>query len=160
MQNKGNSVLFIACLQNKAVDQELSDRYYLYRVKRGKAKEFLMELLYQEIIRDHYQNPRHKGCIAHPTFASVQHNPSCGDSISWQGTLEHGVLTNIAFQGVGCVISQATASLLAQAVIGKQSSEIMSLDATFISQLIGISLGPTRLKCALLSLMALQSGLI
>lgn len=118
-----------------------------------------MESLYQEIIIDHYRNPRNKGTLVNPDFTSTQHNPSCGDSISWVGRVQDGRITALGFEGAGCVISQATASLLSEAVINKSIKDIMDLDSSFMISLIGISLGPTRLKCALLSLEALKDGL-
>ncbi len=117
-----------------------------------------MELLYQEIILDHYRNPRNRKVVEQPDFTSTQHNPSCGDSITWQGRVSGGRVIAVGFDGAGCVISQATASLLSEAVLTKSLEEIVGLDAAFITALIGISLGPTRLKCALLSLEALKDG--
>jgi nitrogen fixation NifU-like protein len=119
-----------------------------------------MDPLYKAILHDHYQNPRHRGELSVADFNSYQHNPSCGDSISFQGTVnEHNQLTNIAFNGTGCVISQATASLLSEHVLNKSIEYIQTLDTKHILDLIGIKLGPTRLRCALLSLEALQQGI-
>lgn len=118
-----------------------------------------MKSLYQEIILDHYRNPRNKGVLEKPDFVCNQHNPSCGDSVSWQGKLYQGRVIAVVFEGYGCVISQATASLLSEYVINKTIAEVMELDNQAILSLIGITLGPTRLKCALLSLEALQEGI-
>lgn len=120
---------------------------------------YTMDFLYQEVIIDHYRNPRNKGTLVNPDFASKQHNPSCGDSISWQARVIEGRIVELGFEGAGCVISQATASLLSEYVLNKLISEVNSLDSAFILSLIKIPLGPTRLKCALLSLDALKGGL-
>lgn len=114
--------------------------------------------LYQQTVMDHYRNPRNRGTIACPDFTSDLHNPSCGDSIALQGCISQGRVVQIAFQGSGCVISQAAASLLTQTCKGKEIDEIKVLDKNAILGLLGIELGPTRLKCALLALDALHQG--
>ena len=118
-----------------------------------------MDFLYQEILMDHYRNPHNRGTLTDKNFASGQYNPSCGDLIQLQGIISDNVLTKLVFEGKGCVISLATASLLTQSSTGKTIEELMLLDRVFIQKLIGIELGLTRLKCALLPLMALQEGL-
>jgi nitrogen fixation NifU-like protein len=75
------------------------------------------------------------------------------------GQVEHGKLSAVSFEGTGCVISQAAASLLTEQVIGKHLHDIMKLDAAFMRNLVGIELGPTRVRCALLALEALQKGI-
>ena len=116
--------------------------------------------LYQEALMDHYRNPRNRGLIENADFFSGRYNPSCGDAVSLAGTIQDGTLAACSFEGKGCVISQATASMLTQKVVGMAVSEIANLDAAAITKLIGMSLGPTRLKCALLPLEALQGGIL
>ncbi len=115
--------------------------------------------LYQAHLLDHYKNPRHKGVLERADFSSGQYNPSCADSVSFQGMVKEGSLEAIAFQGSGCVISQASASIIAEYALGKSVSAIAQLDTEAYMQLLGIELGPNRLKCALLPLHALQEGL-
>lgn len=115
--------------------------------------------LYQEILMDHYKHPRNYGSLDLYDFSSGQMNPSCGDSIIMQGIVENNFIKELRFTGKGCVISQATASLLTQACKGKSIDEILQLDAEYITQLIGIQLGLLRLKCAMLPLHALQKGI-
>lgn len=115
--------------------------------------------LYKQELLDHYRFPRHKGKLVQPDFSSDQHNPSCGDQVCFQGKLANGCIVEIAFDGVGCVISQATASMVADLVKDRQISYSIALKSDDILTLIGIDLGPTRLKCALISLYALQQGL-
>lgn len=115
--------------------------------------------LYQQELMDHYRNPRNRGVLEHPDFASEQHNPSCGDSVALQGKVENGVVTILMFTGAGCVISQAAASLLTEYCRGKSISELRELQAAVILKLVGIPLGPTRAKCALLVYDALVQAL-
>ncbi len=119
-----------------------------------------MKGLYQDILLDHYKNPRNSGVLAHATLSSGQYNPSCGDRVSVTGVVSDGVLTDVKFEARGCVISVATASLLSEAIKNKPLDEVAKIDAQAIRAMIGmLSLGPTRLKCALLPLYALHDGL-
>lgn len=118
-----------------------------------------MTKLYQHQLMDHYRNPRNRGALEGPDFKSGVFNPSCGDSVAIEGVIKDHVITHLVFQGSGCVISQATASLLTQAVRGKAVHEVVLLDRNWIMRLIGIELGPVRLKCALLPLEALHEGI-
>lgn len=115
--------------------------------------------IYQDRLMDYYRYPRNRGTLATPDFSSDEHNPSCGDSVCMQGIIKDGIIMQIVFDGRGCVISQAAASMLAEQCIGKTFHEVLLLTPTFMIELVGIELGPTRLKCALLSLQALHTGL-
>ena len=115
--------------------------------------------LYQERILDYYKNPRNRGVVTAADFASGRVNPSCGDAVSIQGTMKEDLIELCRFEAQGCVISQATAAMLCELAIGKPISFIQRLDANYMKSLIGMELGPNRLKCALLSLEALKRGL-
>jgi nitrogen fixation protein NifU and related proteins len=115
--------------------------------------------IYQEKLMDHYKNPRNKKKINNPDFSSGQQNPSCGDSILVEGKLQDNKIIQIGFDGAGCVVSQAAASMLLQKCIGKTVEDVLKLNKDDILQMIGIPLGPNRIKCALLSLQALQESL-
>ena len=115
--------------------------------------------LYQEIIMDHYRNPRHHGILATYDFYTEQRNSSCGDEVLFTGIIKDNMLVDVAFKGKGCVISQATASLLAERVKGMPLDDILSLDNDALLAMLGMQLGPVRMLCALLSLAALQSGI-
>lgn len=115
--------------------------------------------LYQQELMDHFRHPRNRGVLEHPSFSTDVFNPSCGDSVAFQGKITGGKIAEIAFTGKGCVISQATASLLSEKVKGMTVHEVMKLDKNYILALIGTELGPTRLRCALLPLEALQKGM-
>lgn len=114
---------------------------------------------YKEELLDHYKNPKNNKTMENPEIDSLENNPSCGDSIRIQASVINDKLNVIMFTGQGCVISQATASMLTQACVGKTLHEVLHLNSNFILDLIGISLGPNRLKCALLPLQALQNGI-
>ena len=114
--------------------------------------------LYQEILMDHYRNPRNNGIIDRPDFSADQRNSSCGDEVICTGTFKNNILVGVAFQGKGCVISQATASLLSEKVKGMLLDDILALAQDDLIAMLGMQLGPVRLLCALLSLVALQNG--
>ena len=115
---------------------------------------------YQEELLDHYKNPRNKEPLAHADFSSGDENPSCGDKIAIQGTVDGDVITKLAFSGTGCVISQAAASKLTELCVGKTLSEVLALNKDDMIKLVGIPLGPVRLKCALLALQVLHKGIL
>ena len=120
--------------------------------------------LYKEKFLKHFKKSKYRKNVSGSNFSSGKHNPSCGDSIEIEGTVtkdESGILkiTDLGFQGSGCVISQATASMLMEHCIGKAVDEVLKMTKDDIIALLGIDLGPIRLKCALLSLHVLQSGL-
>lgn len=115
--------------------------------------------VYQEILMDHYRNPRNHGILAHPSFCAEQRNSSCGDEVTFSGIIADNILVNVVFQGKGCVVSQATASLLSEKVRGMLLDDILDLDNDDLLAMLGMQLGPVRLLCALLSLVALQRGI-
>jgi nitrogen fixation NifU-like protein len=115
--------------------------------------------LYQEILMDHYKNPRNHGLIENYSFMAEQRNSSCGDEIICFGIVINNILEDIRFKGKGCVISQATASLLSERVKNSSTQEIFAINNNYLTSMIGMSLGPVRIQCALLSLIALQKGI-
>ena len=118
-----------------------------------------MENLYQERILDHYRSSRNRGTLEVPSFSSGSYNPSCGDEIVFQGIIEGHKLGRVVFEGKGCILSQAAASMLADHVRGLGMDEELSLGTVAMKKLIGIEVGPTRMKCVLLPLEALQAGI-
>lgn len=115
--------------------------------------------MYKELLLDHYKMPRNRGTISAATFSSGEYNPSCGDSVCFSGIILNSAVTELKFSGQGCVISQAVASILSEHCCSKTVAEIMLLTKDDIMNMIGMELGPMRLKCALLPLEALQKGL-
>ena len=115
--------------------------------------------LYQENLVEHFKYPQNKKQIQQADFTVAEHNPSCGDRISMQGVIKENILIDVGFEGSGCVISQAAASMLTELCLGKTIPAILALTSDDMAGLVAIPLGPTRLKCAVLSLQALQQGL-
>ena len=115
-----------------------------------------MNQLYREHILDHYRHPRHHGRLANPTAKIDEANPLCGDTLHLEVVVRDGVLTDVAFEGQGCAISQAGASILSEAVTGRKVSEVPS-DREML-ELLGVPLSPVRLKCGLLALAALRKA--
>lgn len=114
---------------------------------------------YQEILVDHYRNPRNNGVIAAPDFKSEQRNSSCGDEVCFTGIIKENILRDVLFEGKGCVISQAAASLLSEYAQNKSLDSILVLDKDDLIAMLGMQLGPVRMLCGLLSLTALQCGI-
>ena len=117
-----------------------------------------MDALYREAILDHYKHPRRKGHLENPDIHYHDHNPFCGDELTIELKVEDGVVVDAAFDGRGCAISQATASMLMEEIVGKSLEELKALDKEYILEMLGIEIGPVRLKCALLSLKVLKAG--
>lgn len=112
--------------------------------------------IYQEIILEHYKNPRNFGTLKSPSKKTSVSNPSCGDKIEMDVVFTGKKIMEIKFSGQGCAISQAAASLLTEYSKGKTNEELQKLDKEFMIKLLGIELGPNRIKCALLPLEALH----
>ena len=118
-----------------------------------------MEDLYRENILDHYQNPRNYGTLNDPDISYEDDNPLCGDVIRIDIKLDdENRISQVAFSGEGCAISQASASMLTEEVLGKSLDEVKQMGKDDILEMLGIQLGPVRLKCALLSLKVLKAG--
>jgi nitrogen fixation NifU-like protein len=118
-----------------------------------------MEDLYREVIIDHYKNPQYRGKLEPHDISFEDDNPLCGDHIRIDLRIDKDSRVNEArFDGHGCAISQASADLLIESIIGKPLEEIKALNKQDILDLLGIELGPVRLKCALLSLKVLKAG--
>lgn len=111
--------------------------------------------IYQDLILDHYRTPRNHGELKNPTGTVKLFNPLCGDKIQMDVVASNGTITDIAFSGSGCAISQASASMLTEYAKNKSVEELKNIDKTFIIDMIGVTLSPNRLKCALLSWEAL-----
>ncbi len=118
-----------------------------------------MDDLYREQIIDRYKNPQFRGTLEPHNITFEDDNPLCGDHIRIDLRVdEKGVVTEALFSGDGCSISQASADLLVESVIGKNLDEIKKLNKDYLLEMLGIDLGPVRLKCALLSLKVLKAG--
>lgn len=120
-----------------------------------------MDDMYREIILEHYKHPHNAGTLDQPDISHEEHNPLCGDRIRLDLAIEGGVVADVRFQGRGCAISQAAASLLTDELRGKTLDELRALSREDVLDLIGIPLdkNPVRIKCALLPLKTLKAGL-
>lgn len=116
--------------------------------------------LYLDNIIDHGRNPRNFGEPLNPADIDyADENPFCGDHLHLTAQLDdEGRVRAIAWEGHGCTISQASASMLGEMMIGKTLDELQHFDRQELLDLLGIELSPTRLKCALLSLKVLKAG--
>jgi nitrogen fixation NifU-like protein len=118
-----------------------------------------MDDLYREIIIDRYKNPLYRGALDPHDISFEDDNPLCGDHIRIDLRLDgDGKVNEAAFDGHGCAISQATADLLLESIQGKSLDEIKAMTRDDLLEMLGIELGPVRLKCALLSLKVLKAG--
>lgn len=117
-----------------------------------------MDDLYRELILDHYQHPHNHGELPNADISYEDSNPLCGDKIRIDLRLKDSVVEEVRFNGKGCAISQASASMLTDELIGKSLDEIRKIDKQFILDMLGIPLGPTRIKCALLPLKVIKAG--
>jgi nitrogen fixation NifU-like protein len=115
--------------------------------------------IYREEILEHAQHPRHHGVIEHPDLSYEDANPLCGDRIRMDFVVRDNRVQDVRFSGEGCAISQAAASMLCERVVGHTLEEIRAVNREDVLEMLGIELGPVRLKCALLGLKTLKAGL-
>jgi len=118
-----------------------------------------MDDLYREVIIEHYKNPSYRGRLDPHDISFADDNPLCGDHIQMDLRVDKDdKITDARFDGHGCAISQASADLLVESVIGKSLEDVKKMTRQDILDMLGIDLGPVRLKCALLSLKVLKAG--
>ena len=118
-------------------------------------------MMYQENILDHYKNPRNFGKIENASVHHHEYNPLCGDEIEMFLVLdENRKVVDVKFNGHGCAISQASASMLTEQIKGKNIDELKKMTKENILEMLGIPISPVRLKCALLSLDTLKNSIL
>ncbi len=118
-----------------------------------------MDDLYRDYILEHYRRPHNFGVLEAPTASFEGANPLCGDRITMQLGIRDGLVAEIAFTGRGCAISQASASLLTDEIMGMPVEKAEAYRADDLLDLLGIDISPARLKCAMLSLETLEHAL-
>ena len=118
-----------------------------------------MDDLYREMILDHYRDPRNKGVLSPADIDYSEDNPVCGDHIHLTIQLDgSNTVAGVGWEGEGCAISQASASMLYETLVGKTLDEVREIGKDEILEMLGIPLSAVRIKCALLSLKVLKAG--
>ncbi|MEM4281990.1 MAG: SUF system NifU family Fe-S cluster assembly protein [Candidatus Caldarchaeum sp.] len=112
-----------------------------------------------EVILDHYRNPRNYGELKDASVKVKDSNPLCGDVVEVYLKIDdNGLVEKASFRGHGCAISQASASMLIETIQGKSLEELKALSKQNVIDLLGIEVGPVRIKCALLPLKAVKTA--
>jgi nitrogen fixation NifU-like protein len=119
-----------------------------------------MDNLYRDFILEHYRNPHNKGVLDPHDLHFADSNPTCGDEMSMTLRLDAAKerIADVAFDGRGCAISQASASILTDDLREKTLDEVRALDPKHVLDELGVPIGPARLKCALLAYKVLQGA--
>lgn len=115
--------------------------------------------LYREVILDHNRNPRNKGTLDPADHTYEDTNPLCGDEVRIDVRVADNRITEIAFSGRGCAISQASTSILTEMVDGQTLDQVKAMTKDDVLEELGVPVSPARLKCALLGLKVLKAGL-
>lgn len=121
--------------------------------------------IYRDFILDHYKYPRNFGHLEKPDVVVEEGNVTCGDRIVIELRINastHSRITigDVRFSGEGCAISQASASMLTEKVLGMRSTQVVKLSRKDIEDMLGTTLTPSRVKCAMLPLEVLQKGMV
>ena len=119
----------------------------------------MMDELYRENILEHYKQPRNFGELADADLEFEDNNPLCGDQLKvYLKVDDDGTIEEVRFDGHGCAISQAAASMASDEVKGMKIEDLLRLDRDFVLELLGIDISATRMKCALLSLKVIKGA--
>lgn len=116
-------------------------------------------LSYDPRLMTSYREAKHKGELKEATFVSDVKNPSCGDHVIFAGIIKEGTVVDLKFSGDGSMLSQAFAELVCDHVIGKPTTEVLALGEEDARRILGVELGPTRLKTVFWVLTVLQKGI-
>lgn len=115
--------------------------------------------MYHELLMEHYKFPTYKKEIKNPIVSSHDLNASCGDTITFDLIIENDIIVDLGFAGSGCIISQASADILAGHLHQKNIALVHQITSQDLLGMMEITLGPNRLKCALLALQILQKAI-
>lgn len=120
----------------------------------------MTEDLYKEYILELYRNPQHAGRLNNPDVTYTEYNPSCGDEITVDLKIDaSGKITEIKHSGQGCAIAIAAMSLMSGVVNGKDKAAVLALSFEDVQHELGVSVGYTRKKCAMLGLRTIQHAI-
>jgi len=116
--------------------------------------------MYREVILDHYKHPHHFGTLAKKSVIATLYNTSCGDTITMELLIDKKTkkIVDIGFSGSGCAISMASASMLTDTLIGKTIDVAKKMKTEDIIEMLGATLTPSRVKCAVLPLEVIQKA--
>lgn len=135
-----------------------------------------LDTLYRQVIMDHYKTPRNRGTLDGDAFTIEMNNPTCGDRIELSIQVEDGIVKDVKFDGEGCSISMASASMMTQAIKGQPVEDALKMSKLFSNMMIGekidtedldigdiealqgVSKFPARIKCATLAWKAMEQG--
>ena len=123
------------------------------------ADDLAEDTMYRELILEEYKHPQNKGTLPHPTNTAHVRNPLCGDELTVTLIVKNDVINDVKFQGVGCAISQASASLFTEHIKRKTVDEVLAMDEQEIIALLGFAPNPMRMKCAVLALRGVANAL-
>ncbi|MFQ5847871.1 MAG: Fe-S cluster assembly sulfur transfer protein SufU [Candidatus Methylomirabilales bacterium] len=118
-----------------------------------------MDDFYREFILDHYKKPRNFGTLEDPDVTNEEDNPLCGDRIRIDLKVRDDCVAEVRFTGQGCAISQAAASILTERIKGAPLDRVRTFSKEEMLEALGVPLSPIRLKCGLLALKVLKTGL-
>jgi nitrogen fixation protein NifU and related proteins len=120
-----------------------------------------MDNLYRDFILEHYREPHNRGVLEPHDLHFADSNPTCGDELSMTLRLDESQerIADVAFDGRGCAISQASASIMTDELRGMSLDEIRDMDPREVVAALGVPIGPARLKCALLGYKVLQGAI-
>jgi nitrogen fixation NifU-like protein len=127
---------------------------------RFSAGGFSMDDLYRDYILEHYRSPHNKGDLDHPDRFAAYSNPLCGDRLQMGVRLDGDRVADVRFNGAGCAISQAAASMLTDVMLDKTLAELAAFTTDDMLDLLGVPIGPARRKCALLAWEVLHKGIL
>ena len=116
--------------------------------------------MYQENILEHYKSPKNFGTLKNASVEHHEKNPLCGDELGMFLIIKGGKIAHVKFNGHGCAISQASASMLTEKIKGKTVKEAEKITKEDVLEMLGIELSAVRLKCALLSLDTLKNSIL
>lgn len=121
-----------------------------------------MDNLYRDFILEHYREPHNRGVLEPHDLHFADSNPTCGDELSMTLRLDttRDRVADVAFEGRGCAISQASASIMTDGLRGRTLAEVRGMDPRDVVEALGVPIGPARLKCALLGYKVLQGAVI
>jgi nitrogen fixation protein NifU and related proteins len=128
-------------------------------VEGGPGKLMDVDPLMMDVLLEHYRHPHNFGELSPCDIAHEEGNPSCGDQIKVFMRVKNGTIQDVSYSGKGCIISQAAASILTDLVKGEPVEKVKTITKEEMLENIGIPIGPMRLKCALLALKVIKTGL-